>query len=235
MPECLLSGLSQKTFDGLARVPALGDWVPRRGGLGNRVPSPALHFYDGHSGYSERMGGAQKELGTGRAASCQWWLARADKNQSRSKQEKINKAVSAWPENLSNTGTSLVVQGLRHHAPRAGGLTPTQETRSPMSQQRLRYKYFFKKRKENLSDAGEKEEERSSEWLQYFISSGGHRHDHHQNNKHHNKQPHLRKLLYNNSLSLGLHLLLTSHFETGMTNLTEEDIRTEPYPRYTAN
>lgn len=28
---------------------------------------------------------------------------------------------------------------------------------------------------------------------------------------------------------------LTSHFETGMTNFTEEDIRIEPYPRYTAN
>ena len=159
--KCLLSGLSQK-FDESAHVPALGDWVPLREGLGNRMPSPALHLYSDHSGYSERMGGAQKELGTGRAVSCQWWLARGDKNQSRSKQEKINKAVSTWPENLSNTGDSLVVQGLRLHAPNAGGsgLIPNRETRLPMSQQRLRNKYFFKKRKENLSDAGEREKKK---------------------------------------------------------------------------
>ena len=81
----------------------------------------------------------------------------------------------------------------------------------------------------------EREEERSSEWLQYFICPGGHRHDRHKNNKHHSKESHLQKLLYNNSLSLGLHFLLNPHFEMGMCNRTEEDIRIEPYARYTAN
>lgn len=68
-----------------------------------------------------------------------------------------------------------------------------------------------------------------------FVLPGGHHHDRHQSNKHHGKQPHLQKLLYNNSLVLELHLLLNPYCEIGMSDLTEKDTRIEPYPGYTAN